>query len=131
LKPDDKLQLVKDFEEEAGAIMIGDGVNDAPSLAQATIGMAMSSGGDIASSASDVVIVSNKLTDITKFLRLTQMANKKMRENLWWGAGYNIIAIPLAAGLLLPIGITITPAVSAIVMSLSTIIVAVNAMSLK
>jgi Cu2+-exporting ATPase len=100
-------------------------------LAQADIGVAIGAGTDVAIDSADVVLVKSDPHDILHFLDLAKITNRKMTQNLWWGAGYNILAIPLAAGILAFAGIILDPAVGAILMSLSTVIVAVNAMGLK
>ncbi|WP_419155007.1 copper-translocating P-type ATPase [Weissella minor] len=131
LKPDDKIDFVKQYQQNAGVMMVGDGVNDSPALAQATIGIAIGAGTDVAISAADVILVNSKPTDILNLIKLARNTRKKMIENLWWGAGYNVLALPLAAGILIPWGIKLDPMVGAILMSISTIVVAINAMTLK
>lgn len=131
LTPEDKVDLVKQYQEKAGVMMVGDGVNDAPALAQATIGVAIGAGTSVAINSADVILVDSKPTDILNLVVLAKNTRRKMVENLWWGAGYNVIALPLAAGLLVPWGIVLGPLGGAILMSLSTVIVALNAMSLR
>ena len=130
--PDDKERLVSDYVKEGKrVVMVGDGINDAPSLARATIGIAIGAGTDVAIDSADVVLTNSEPQDILHFLTLAKKTRRKMIQNLWWGAGYNIFAIPLAAGVLAPIGIILNPAVGAVLMSMSTIIVAINAMTLS
>ncbi|WP_308726894.1 copper/silver-translocating P-type ATPase CopB [Enterococcus mundtii] len=132
LLPNDKEDIVKRYQEQGKkVIMVGDGINDAPSLARATIGMAIGAGTDIAIDSADVVLINSDPKDILHFLDLAKQTRKKMIQNLWWGAGYNILAIPLAAGILAPIGILLSPAIGAVLMSLSTVVVALNALTLK
>lgn len=132
LMPEDKQKIVTQLQEENNKVMmVGDGINDAPSLAKADIGVAIGAGTDVAVDSADVVLVNSEPTDIISFLKLAQNTQKKTIQNLWWGAGYNIIALPLAAGILAPVGIILPPAIGALLMSLSTVIVAINAETLK
>ncbi|MEN2318649.1 heavy metal translocating P-type ATPase [Lentilactobacillus parabuchneri] len=129
LLPDDKQKIVGDYQAKGNHVMmVGDGVNDAPSLAEANIGVAIGAGTDVAIDSADVILVKSEPSDILHFLDLAKITNRKMVQNLWWGAGYNIVAIPLAAGILAFAGIILDPAVGAAVMAMSTIIVALNAM---
>lgn len=131
LLSNDKQKIVAEYQAKGNhVIMVGDGVNDAPSLAAANIGVAIGAGTDVAIDSADVILVKSEPSDILHFLDLAKITNRKMVQNLWWGAGYNIIAIPLAAGVLSFIGIILDPAVGAAVMAMSTVIVAINAMGL-
>lgn len=131
LLPEDKAKLVQQYQDAGQPVMmIGDGVNDAPSLARAEVGIAIGSGTDVAIDSADIVLVKSNPNDVVDFLNLARQTTRKMTQNLWWGAGYNVITIPLAAGILAPIGFVLNPMVGAVVMSLSTIIVAINAMTL-
>ena len=131
LLPEEKQQKVADYKAKGNhVIMVGDGVNDAPSLAAADIGVAIGAGTDVAIDSADVILVKSEPNDILHFLDLAKLTNRKMVQNLWWGAGYNIVAIPLAAGILAFAGIILDPAVGAILMALSTVVVAINAMGL-
>ncbi|MDB1688206.1 heavy metal translocating P-type ATPase [Enterococcus casseliflavus] len=132
LMPEDKEKIVKDYKDKGLIVMmVGDGVNDAPSLVRANIGVAIGAGTDVAIDSADVILVKSNPSDILHFLSLAKNTQRKMVQNLWWGAGYNILAIPLAAGILANWGLVLSPAIGAIFMSLSTIIVAINAMLLK
>lgn len=132
LLPEDKQKIIGKYQANGNKVMmVGDGINDAPSLAKADIGVAIGTGTDVAIDSADVVLVNSNPIDIINFLKLAKNTQKKTVENLWWGAGYNIIALPLAAGVLAPIGILLPPAVGAILMSLSTVIVAVNAETIR
>lgn len=130
--PDDKASKVRELQAQGKKVaMIGDGVNDAPALATADIGIAIGAGADVAVEAGHIVLVRSDPRDIPRIITLSRVTYRKMKQNLWLAAGYNIFAIPLAAGVLAPWGILLTPAVGAILMSASTVVVAINAQLLK
>jgi P-type Cu2+ transporter len=130
--PDQKANTVKSFQDKGKRVaMVGDGINDAPALVQSNVGIAIGAGTDVAVESADIVLMRNDPRDVARLITLSRKTMRKMNENLVWATGYNVIAIPVAAGILVPIGFVLPPEVAAITMTLSSISVTVNALLLK
>ncbi|NDD26392.1 MAG: heavy metal translocating P-type ATPase [Actinobacteria bacterium] len=130
--PWQKTEVIKNMQKDKSVVgFVGDGVNDAPALAQADVSFAVGAGTNVAIESAGIVLISDDPTAVVRAVKLSKRVRAKSLQNLWWAAGYNILAIPLAAGLFMPLGLVLTPALGAVLMSLSTLIVAINAQTLR
>ncbi len=129
--PQDKVRIVKELKQEGPTAFTGDGINDAPALLEADLGIAIGAGTNVAIESADLVLVEDDPVDVGRALKLARVTSRKMIQNLFWATGYNVVALPLAAGVGYSLGFLLSPAVGAIFMSISTVVVSINAIALR
>ena len=129
--PQDKARIVRELKTEGATAFVGDGINDAPALLEADLGVAIGAGTDVAIESADLVLVENDPADVARAITLSRATHRKMNQNLAWATGYNVLAIPLAGGVAVGAGIVLDPAIGALAMSASTVVVSINAMQLR
>ena len=129
--PENKSEIIRELKQRGPTAFVGDGINDAPALLEADLGIAIGAGTNVAIESADLVLVENDTVDVARALILSSATHRKMVQNLVWATGYNVVAIPLAAGVAVSAGFLLSPAIGALFMSMSTVIVAVNAMLLR
>lgn len=129
--PENKVNIIKELKRSGPTAFVGDGINDAPALLEADLGVAIGAGTNVAIESADLVLIDNDPLDVVRGLRLSKATYSKMIQNLFWATGYNVVALPLAAGVAYAWGLVLSPAAGAVLMSISTVIVAMNAVLLR